>query len=336
MGWSITGWSGGARQPVSYRLRAGQFRGMGTVRGYSNNIFVNNNYYNSGFSGYNYGYGCNCNSNSGTPKWMNWMMGLGMGTSLLGNVLGLFNIGKNKDVEGKGGAETKAKTDVQAESDNNCKNIKTLFGDDVKSVVYMNNKYTARLKDGTILTDTDPNKLIDQIQTKLPAKPAEKKDAPVKKKPVVVADPKDNVGTTKPNLFESTKMEEFEDTDAVLKEFKKQTGADATSIDDVKNNGNGITISVVEDKGNNTTYNVNIKLTKDDLAQVADKKSVSKDKIGNKDVSFENLDGYIRMKVGNQTYIVGSLKDNDGTKYNAYQYEKGNVTGYNEANWRKN
>ena len=94
--YGITGWSGGARVPLTYNLRAGQMRGMGRVNVFPNNTYVNNNYYGS-----NYDYGCNCNSNS-TPGWMNWMMGIGLGGSLLGGILGMF-AKKDDSAEGAGG-----------------------------------------------------------------------------------------------------------------------------------------------------------------------------------------------------------------------------------------
>lgn len=94
--YGITGWSGGARVPLTYNLRAGQMRGMGRVNVFPNNTYVNNNYYGS-----NYDYGCNCNSNS-TPGWMNWMMGIGLGGSLLGGILGMF-AKKDDSADGAGG-----------------------------------------------------------------------------------------------------------------------------------------------------------------------------------------------------------------------------------------
>lgn len=94
--YGITGWSGGARVPLTYNLRAGQMRGMGRVNVFPNNTYVNNNFYGS-----NYDYGCSCNSNS-TPGWMNWMMGIGLGGSLLGGILGMF-AKKDDSTEGAGG-----------------------------------------------------------------------------------------------------------------------------------------------------------------------------------------------------------------------------------------
>lgn len=321
MPWSVTGWSRGPRQPLSYNLRAGQFRGMGTVRSYGNNIFINNNY--RGFSGYDYG--CTCNYSS-TPKWMNWMMGIGLGTSFLGNILNLFGIGGGGSVEGSGGTETKAKTDAQAEADKNCTNIKTLFGDDVKGVVYMNKQYTARLKDGTILNHSDPNSLIELIKNHLATKP-EKPATPDGKKE---AKQEPETPATKPNLFNSATMSSLSNTEDVLNKFKTNTKSDAVKIEDVK--ASGITISLLVDRGiTNGDKSVNITLNQSqlsDLASVNDK-TINLSPIGNKSVSARNIDGYISIKIGDQDYIIGKANN----KYQGFQYGNMNGKGYGQANW---
>lgn len=101
--YGITGWSSGARVPLTYNLKAGQMRGMGRSYIFPNNTYVNNNFY-----GANYDCGCNCNSNS-TPGWMNWMMGIGLGGSLLGGILGMF-AKKDDSAEGAGGSEKTTET----------------------------------------------------------------------------------------------------------------------------------------------------------------------------------------------------------------------------------
>ena len=103
--YSITGWSGGGRRPLTYNLKAGQFRGMGRVNVYpSKTTIVNNNFIGGGYGMYN-NYEC-CNNS--TPKWMNWMMGIGIGSTLLGGILSMFGIGGNngsQQIEGAGGRE---------------------------------------------------------------------------------------------------------------------------------------------------------------------------------------------------------------------------------------
>lgn len=78
------------RQP----FRPGQWQGF---RGVSQNTtYIQNNFYGSSIFGANrnFGYiqsGCqHCNGDSGMPKWMQWMMGIGMASSLIGGILNLF------------------------------------------------------------------------------------------------------------------------------------------------------------------------------------------------------------------------------------------------------
>ena len=83
MAWGITGWSGGPRTPINYNLRAGQFRGMGRANVFTTNYtIINNNYggrYGGGFANYGYDTCCHHDCGSSTPKWMNWLMGIGLG-----------------------------------------------------------------------------------------------------------------------------------------------------------------------------------------------------------------------------------------------------------------
>lgn len=109
--YGITGWSGGPRQSLTHNLRAGQFRGMGRTNIFPSTTVVNNNFFGNGYGIYD---DCCCNNNNSTPSWMNWMMGIGLGTSLLGNILGMFGIGGGgggvSDTEGGGGSEKSTKT----------------------------------------------------------------------------------------------------------------------------------------------------------------------------------------------------------------------------------
>lgn len=285
MPWSVTGWSGGSRQPLTYRLRAGQFRGMGTVRGYSNNIFINNNY--QGFSGYNYGYnyGCNCDSGSSTPKWMNWMMGLGLGTSFFGNILSMFGFGGGGAVEGQGGSKTN--TDAQAEADKNCKNIRTLYGDDfVKAVVFINGEYNARLNDGTILKATEPSELINKINEKRNTKPDEthKDDPPsTPSEPEVTSPTSDQVDEIAKVYSDNNTNGKFGTTNAPVK------------FSDI-NSDTSINISGVYDDG---TFNG----------------SEIKDFIFKSPVSVNNLSKGQIVTIGKNTYEVVEITAQDGTNY---------------------
>ena len=102
--YGITGWSGGGRRPINYGLKAGQFR-TGKYNVFENKTIINNNVYTGGYmGGYNYGYFDQQCYNS-TPKWMNWMMGLGLGTSFLGGILSMFGGGGKTEAGGEAPAE---------------------------------------------------------------------------------------------------------------------------------------------------------------------------------------------------------------------------------------
>ena len=143
--YGITGWSGGARVPLTYNLRAGQMRGMGRVNVFPNNTYVNNNFYGS-----NYDYGCSCNSNS-TPGWMNWMMGIGLGGSLLGGILGMF-AKKDESTEGAGGdkktTETPKELSKLEQAQNSIKGLGKEYS--VKSDADGNITFEFKTKDGHV------------------------------------------------------------------------------------------------------------------------------------------------------------------------------------------
>ena len=106
--YGITGWSGGGRQSLTYNLKAGQFRGMGRVNVFpSRTTIINNNIIGSGYGMYDSHQCCN----NSTPKWMNWMMGIGIGSTLLGGILSMFGIGGGNQVEGAGGKEPETRTE---------------------------------------------------------------------------------------------------------------------------------------------------------------------------------------------------------------------------------
>lgn len=111
--YDITGWSGGGRRPINYGLKAGQFRGMGRVNVFpSSTTIVNNNIIGGGC--YSNSYDCGCNSGGGSNKFMNWMLGIGLGSTLLGGILSMFGIGGGGKTEGAGGKE-EVKAEVKQE-----------------------------------------------------------------------------------------------------------------------------------------------------------------------------------------------------------------------------
>lgn len=102
--YNITGWSGGGRRPLTYNLRAGQFRNMGgcNIFGSPTRTVINNNF----GGGFGYGYDCGCGGDSGVPSWMQWCMGGGMVMNFLGQMMSAIFPGKDsKGADGKGGAK---------------------------------------------------------------------------------------------------------------------------------------------------------------------------------------------------------------------------------------
>lgn len=82
------------RQP----FRPGQWQGY--KAGSKHTTYIQNNFFGSGYtSGYNYGnYGSYCNhDNGGLSKGMKWLLGIGIGTTLLGGILKLFGIGGKEE-----------------------------------------------------------------------------------------------------------------------------------------------------------------------------------------------------------------------------------------------
>lgn len=82
------------RQP----FRPGQWQGY--KAGSSHTTYIQNNFFGSSYnSGMNYGYnyGNYCNNDDGLSKGMKWMLGIGIGTTLLGGILKLFGVGGNDE-----------------------------------------------------------------------------------------------------------------------------------------------------------------------------------------------------------------------------------------------
>lgn len=317
MTYGTIGWSGGPRQSLTHNLKAGQFRSMGRVNVFpSNTTIINNNNFGVGYGMYD---DCYCNNSNSTPSWLNWMMGIGLGGSLLGGILGMFT-GGNKT---EGAGEVKSDTSAEKEKATNKKldefeGLKAGYPEG--KFFKVDDKYCCRIGDNVYEADN----LVDlNNQLKAAIKPSTtepktvKKDGPEKK---------DATETTLPKLFKN--MDGFKNEKAVTDKFKELTGADATKIDNLEGE---ITLSQVEDKGNNTKKNGSLSIKATDLKNIEPGKNKKLGTFGGKEVIAENLDGYIRIKVGDsQTYIVGKTS---AGKYQGYQFENGNVIGYNEVNW---
>lgn len=82
------------RQP----FRPGQWQGY--KAGSSHTTYIQNNFFGSSYnSGMNYGYnyGNYCNNDDGLSKGMKWLLGIGIGTTLLGGILKLFGVGSDNE-----------------------------------------------------------------------------------------------------------------------------------------------------------------------------------------------------------------------------------------------
>lgn len=326
--YGITGWSGGPRQSLTHNLRAGQFRGMGRTNIFPSTTVVNNNFFGNGYGIYD---DCCCNNNNSTPSWMNWMMGIGLGTSLLGNILCMFGIGGGgggvSDTEGGGGSEKSTKTTKetkevskleQAQNSLNTLGFTKEKGYNVWQDPDGNLVYTFTDKDGKEYKAKTFHELQNMENTKKSTQPA------------TTATAKDTTAKeTLPNLFNATGMAGLKTKAEVLEKFKTSTDSDAYKIN---SEGGAITITTVSDKGNNTSMTGSVTLSKDQLASLnKNGAKIQLTQFKNKKAYAENVDGYLRVTVGSQTYIVGKASDNT---YQGYQFENGNVTGYNEANWK--
>lgn len=168
MGLGMTGWSGGPRVPVSYNLRAGQFRSMGRTNVIPSTTIINNNIYGAG---YQTG-GCCSNSynmmyqDNGPSTFEKWMMGIGVGGTLIGGILGLFGKGKS---EGAGGAEQPENTD-----DANSKAQKELLDELKKSNEELKKSNEAMRK--LLEQGNSPAKAEPETKAKTPAEPETKAD----------------------------------------------------------------------------------------------------------------------------------------------------------------
>ena len=135
---------------------------------------------------------------------------------------------------------------------------------------------------------------------------------------------------TLPKLFNDETMKGYKTTEDVLQAFKNATGADATKISEIS--AESITLGTVEDKGNGTTMAGNLKIPTAKLKAIEPGKSANLGTFKGKAIIAENLDGYIRVKIGKeQTYIVGKAQNGS---YKGFQADKLNVTGTGDANWK--
>lgn len=327
--YGITGWSGGPRQSLTHNLRAGQFRGMGRTNIFPSTTVVNNNFFGNGYGIYD---DCCCNNNNSTPSWMNWMMGIGLGTSLLGNILGMFGIGGGgggvSDTEGGGGSEKSSKTtkDTTTELSKQEQARKTL--DSLGLTKKAGYEVLADEEGNLTYKYTDPDDPTNKKEAKNLAELLGL-DKSIKAKKSALPATATTAKETLPKLFNDETMKGYKTEEEVLQAFEKATEADATKISDIS--ADSITLGTVEDKGNGTTMAGNLKIKTETLKSIPAGGTKNLGTFKGKAVIAENLDGYIRVKVGaRETYIVGKAQDGS---YKGFQAKGLNVTGLNDYNW---
>lgn len=314
--YGITGWSGGGRRPITNNLRAGQFRQMGVPRNASSNIFINNNF--GCMGSYNGAYFDDCcgNNDSGMSKFEKWMMGLGISGGFLGGILGAFGKGKSEGA----GDTSETKTDEFA-------GLKELYKNDKFTFSKVGNDYCCNTGNGIITAPSieELNKKLMELKNKSTQTTKETSTTTTATTTATTTTPEE----TLPKLFNDVGMKGLKTTEDVLKAFKKATGSEAYKID--TSSSNGITINQVNDKGNKTSMSGSVTISAAQLEKLKPGEWTDLGSFHGKPIKATSLDGYLQIKVGDQTYIVGKTNDN----YQGYQFDNGNVEGYDKANWTR-
>lgn len=177
--YGVNGWSGGVRQSLTYNLKAGQMRGMGRVNVFpSNTTVINNNIFGNSCGMYD---NC-CDGSDGMSGFTKTMLGIGMGTSILGTILGFFGIGGGGGKsEGAGGTETPKETkEVKAsnEKQDEFAGLKVLYPDG--KFAKIGDKYRCNIGDQSFEADSivDLDKQLKAALNKKPetVKPESKPD----------------------------------------------------------------------------------------------------------------------------------------------------------------
>ncbi len=100
--YDITGWRSGGRQSLTYNLKAGQMRGMGTGRIVSNNIFINN----YAPMPMHTAVDMHCCGGGGMSGFEKWMLGIGGVGSILGAIFGALGIGGGGGAPAEGAGDS--------------------------------------------------------------------------------------------------------------------------------------------------------------------------------------------------------------------------------------
>lgn len=229
--YGVNGWSGGVRQSLTYNLKAGQMRGMGRVNVFpSNTTVINNNIFGNSCGMYD---NC-CDGSDGMSGFTKTMLGIGMGTSILGTILGFFGIGGGGGKsEGAGGTETPKETkEVKAsnEKQDEFAGLKVLYPDG--KFAKIGDKYRCNIGDQSFEADS-----IVDLDKQL--------KAGLNKKPETVKTETD-ASSVKPSEPETQELKDGTFTSAI----DEALGSRSKIKGEVTNNTDG-TVSI---KGTNNTY----------------------------------------------------------------------------------
>ncbi len=229
--YGINGWSGGVRQSLTYNLKAGQMRGMGRVNVFpSNTTVINNNIFGNSCGMYD---NC-CDGSDGMSGFTKTMLGIGMGTSILGTILGFFGIGGGGGKsEGAGGTETPKETkEVKAsnEKQDEFAGLKVLYPDG--KFAKIGDKYRCNIGDQSFEADS-----IVDLDKQL--------KAGLNKKPETVKTETD-ASSVKPSEPETQELKDGKITFAI----DEALGSRSKIKGEVTNNTDG-TVSI---RGTNNTY----------------------------------------------------------------------------------
>ena len=229
--YGVNGWSGGVRQSLTYNLKAGQMRGMGRVNVFpSNTTVINNNIFGNSCGMYD---NC-CDGSDGMSGFTKTMLGIGMGTSILGTILGFFGIGGGGGKsEGAGGTETPKETkEVKAsnEKQDEFAGLKVLYPDG--KFAKIGDKYRCNIGDQSFEADS-----IVDLDKQL--------KAALNKKPETVKQETD-ASSVKPSEPETQELKDGTFTSAI----DEALGSRSKIKGEVTNNTDG-TVSI---KGTNNTY----------------------------------------------------------------------------------
>lgn len=236
--YGVNGWSGGVRQSLTYNLKAGQMRGMGRVNVFpSNTTVINNNIFGNSCGMYD---NC-CDGSDGMSGFTKTMLGIGMGTSILGTILGFFGIGGGGGKsEGAGGTEKPKETPKETPKE------PSKLEQAQNAIKGLGKEYSVSIDaDGNITykyTDKNGNEYTGKTLGELNQAILDGKNKPTEVKP----ESKPDETSVKPSEPETQELKDGTFTSAI----DEALGSRSKIKGEVTNNTDG-TVSI---KGTNNTY----------------------------------------------------------------------------------